>query len=120
MKHNPADPITANFRQNYFDRKKLEDSIAKNKIFTILLNLFQSDEWPYQIIDKQSLIRLIFNGNNGGWVCYANAREEAEQFIFYSLLSFKVPENKRQLIAEFITRVNYGILIGNFDWSCFI
>ena len=111
----PIDTIISHLRKNYFANNSVEDSITKKKIFPTMLAFFESHEWSYQIVEEQSLIRLMFNGNNGKWVCYADAKEEAEQFIFYSLLSFKVPEDKRQLIAEFITRVNYGLLIGNFE-----
>jgi hypothetical protein len=50
-------------------------------------------------------------------MCYAQVVEDEEtaQFIFYSVCPVNVPENKRLSVAEFITRANYGLLIGNFE-----
>ena len=42
-------------------------------------------------------------------------REEARQFIFYSILDTFVPEESRQKMAEFMARANYDLLIGNFE-----
>jgi hypothetical protein len=56
-----------------------------------------------------------FEGKNGSWVCYAQARDEQRQFLCYSVMESKVPEPKRQAVAEFLTRANYGLWIGNFE-----
>jgi hypothetical protein len=57
----------------------------------------------------------MFQGENGTWVCYAHAREEQKLFIFYSVCQVNAPEDKRMAVAEFLTRANYGLLIGNFE-----
>ena len=56
-----------------------------------------------------------FAGDNGKWTCVARAVEDAQQFIFYSIAPVSVPEDKRREVAEFITRANYGMRIGNFE-----
>ncbi|NET62800.1 MAG: YbjN domain-containing protein, partial [Symploca sp. SIO2E6] len=78
----------------------------EKSIFEIIVNFFNSEEWQFQIIQEQKSLRLVFQGNNGKWDCYANAREKQQQFVFYSVCPIKVPENQRLAIAEFITRVN--------------
>ena len=35
--------------------------------------------------------------------------------LFYSYCPVKVPENKRPLVGDFLTRANYGLLVGNFE-----
>ena len=66
-------------------------------------------------IKGDSALRLSYQGKNGQWNCYAQVREEQQQFIFYSICPLQIPEAKRIAIAEFITRANYGLLIGNFE-----
>ena len=56
-----------------------------------------------------------FSGENGSWQCYAQAKEEQERFIFYSVMESNVLPEKRQAMSEFITRANYGMIIGNFE-----
>ena len=41
--------------------------------------------------------------------------DEQKLFFFYSVCPINVPDDKRSPIAEFITRANYGIKIGNFE-----
>jgi hypothetical protein len=35
--------------------------------------------------------------------------------VFYSVLDTNVPPDKRSAVAEFLTRANYGVYIGNFE-----
>jgi hypothetical protein len=63
----------------------------------------------------QPILQMGFQGENGNWLCYVEAREEFEQFAFYSVCPANAPEGRRQAAAEFLTRVNYGLVIGNFE-----
>jgi Putative bacterial sensory transduction regulator len=64
-----------------------------------MLNFFTEDDWNFTKLQGESVLQLPFQGTNGKWNCYAKAREE----------------NKRQAVAEFLTRANYGLMIGNFE-----
>jgi len=52
---------------------------------------------------------------NGKWECYAAANEEQQQMVFYSICPINTPASKRQALAEFLTGINYGQIIGNFE-----
>ena len=80
-----------------------------------MVNFFTQDDWSFTRIQGDSALRLFYKGKNGQWNCYAQVREEQQQFIFYSICPLQIPEAKRITIAEFITRANYGLLIGNFE-----
>lgn len=100
--------------------KKLSDiSVEKIKthqnIFENLVNFFTVDEWPYTKIPGESILQTAFSGKNGAWNCYALVRVQQQQFVFYSVYPNLVPENQRLAIAEFITRANSGMIIGNFE-----
>lgn len=92
-----------------------QKTISSKKIFEAILNFFTEDDWAYAKIQGEPTLRLAFQGNNGKWTCYAKAREQQQQFVFYSLCPMNAPENKRQNVAEFITRANCGMIIGNFE-----
>ncbi|MEL6307793.1 MAG: YbjN domain-containing protein [Chloroflexota bacterium] len=85
------------------------------QIFNSLIEFFEEDGWDFQWMAGMSILNLSFIGENGEWSCYAQAREFAEQFVFYSAMPEAVPENKRHRMAEFITRANFGMIIGNFE-----
>lgn len=80
-----------------------------------LLNFFTQDDWQFTKLQGEPVLHLAFQGENGGWNCYARAREDQQQFIFYSICPIATPADKRSAIAEFITRANYGMTIGNFE-----
>ena len=40
---------------------------------------------------------------------------DLSQFLFYVIAPVKAPEEVRAAVAEYITRANYGLRIGNFE-----
>lgn len=84
-------------------------------IFDAMVQFFEEDDWNYHQVEGRTILRLGFSGDNGSWSCYAEAKEEREQFVFYSVLEAKAPEEKRPAMAEFLTRANCGMIIGNFE-----
>jgi hypothetical protein len=80
-----------------------------------VISFFQQEDWVFDHVVSQQVLRLEVEGNNGEWVCYAKAKEEDQQFVFYSNLPDGVPIEKRMAVAEYITRVNYGLIMGNFE-----
>ena len=89
--------------------------MTDRQIFNALVEFFEEDGWEFQSVDGASVLSMGFSGKNGKWLCYAHAREAEAQFAFYSVLSVNVPADKRHKVAEFITRINYGMMIGNFE-----
>lgn len=89
--------------------------MTEQLLFNTLVEFFEEDEWDFQWVEGTSFLMLDFSGKQGSWRCYAQARETQQQFVFYSVLPVNAPENKRAPMAEFITRVNYGMIIGNFE-----
>ncbi len=88
---------------------------GKTTIFSEIVNFFTEDSWYFVEIPEHTTLRLAFQGKNGKWNCYAQAKELEQQFVFYSIFPIQVPENKRLIISEFIARANYGMIIGNFE-----
>jgi hypothetical protein len=85
------------------------------RIFDAMTAFFDQDDWNYDQLPDRPVLRMGFNGDDGQWMCFAQAREEQEQFIFYSVAPVKAPEERRVEMAEFITRANYGMIVGNFE-----
>jgi hypothetical protein len=88
---------------------------SSGQIFKEIVNFFTEDDWPYTKIKGEPVLLTAFQGENGKWNCSAKVREEQEQFVFYSICPINAPENKRIAIAEFLTRANSGMIIGNFE-----
>lgn len=88
---------------------------SSSTIYDVMMQFFKEDDWKYRQLEDATILQLGFSGDNGSWMCYAQAQNEKERFIFYSLMESKVPENKRHAVAEFLTRANYGMIIGSFE-----
>jgi hypothetical protein len=96
------------------------DAIAQStttdgQIFAEMVNFFQQDEWPFNPVEGQPVLQTAFEGKNGKWACFARAREQQQQMVFYSICPVNVPENKLMAVAEFLTRANSGMILGNFE-----
>jgi hypothetical protein len=88
-------------------------------MFDTVINFLEKDDWRYHQVEDESVLKMIVSGENGEFVCYAEIEEQEEEdhgwFLFYSCCPVKVPDDKKTVIAEFITRANYGLKIGNFE-----
>lgn len=84
------------------------------KIYDALLQFF-NDGWFFTQNDEETFLRLLYDGKNGEWNAYAQALEERSQFIFYSVYPQSIPEIQRPNMAELLTRINYGLILGNFE-----
>ena len=93
----------------------VQDTPSPQPIFQAVINFFTQDDWTFTRIQGEQALRLAFQGDNGAWNCYAKAREEQEQFAFYSICPGLAPESKRAAVAELIARANYGLIVGNFE-----
>lgn len=94
---------------------ELSSSDISQNILSAIINFFTSHDWPFVKIQSEPVLHMILSGKNGKWTCYAKARTERAQFVFYSICPVSVPESKHLALAEFITRANYGTIIGNFE-----
>ena len=75
----------------------------------------EKDGWYPTRIEGKYLYKVGFSGDNGDMRCYAQVRVDQEQLVFYAIAPMKAPEEKKIAMAEFLTRANYGLIIGNFE-----
>lgn len=80
-----------------------------------LISYFQEEEWVYTQLGDEPILHSLFTAKNGKLPFVAEAKEDLDMVIFYTYCPVKAPENVRDAVAEFITRANYGLLVGNFE-----
>lgn len=85
------------------------------RIFEAMQGFFDGDGWHPEALDGRTVLRMSFVGDSAQWICFAQAREAQRQALFYSVAPLKVPADRRGAVAEFITRANYGMILGNFE-----
>ncbi len=84
-------------------------------MFDTVKKYFGDSPWVTTQFSGQPILRFNHESAAGSWVCIAHCRESEDRFIFYSIGIAATPEDRRPAVAEYITRANFGLLIGNFE-----
>jgi hypothetical protein len=87
------------------------------RAYEVLGRFLSDDGWFPQPIEGLHAYRTFYSGDSGELRCYALVRVDLEQFIFHAVAGVKVPAERRGPAAEFLTRANYGLRIGNFEMN---
>lgn len=84
-------------------------------LYETVFGFFHDQGWPFSEHDSLPILRIEYAGASGPWTMFARVRDDAEQVIVLSQFPTSVPSERRGPMAEFITRANYGLNIGNFE-----
>ena len=80
-----------------------------------LRTLFRENGWPFSDVRGAPVLLSELSGILGRWKFYAQVVEEHDLILLYSVCPFRVPEERRSEVSEFLTRANYGLVAGNFE-----
>jgi hypothetical protein len=83
--------------------------------FQILTDFLENDDWKPRRMENKHAFSMGYTGENGDYRCYAILRVDLEEFLFYIVAPVRVPSEVRPAVAEYVTRANYGLRIGNFE-----
>ncbi|NEQ33093.1 MAG: YbjN domain-containing protein [Leptolyngbya sp. SIO4C5] len=110
------------FTTTLADLEAAEDAenSEQSSLLSSVKDFFEAEDWPYAQLSNSAsegttTLRLAFRGENGQWPCYVNVNQAQETACFYSISPATTPLEQRGAIAEFITRANYGLILGNFE-----
>jgi hypothetical protein len=84
--------------------KTLKDFLAGERVV--------HDEAP-----GMNTVRFQYTGRNGSWVCYGRWNTANDQLNFFSVAPSKAISRLHDQALEFLTRVNYGLPVGNFEMN---
>lgn len=88
-----------------------------NLYLQVITNFLDQMGWGYERVGEQMVLRSRVKGKNGEWLCFIHARPDANQCVFYSSASVRAPEVLRPAVVEYITRANWELLVGNFEFD---
>ncbi len=84
-------------------------------IFATLIDYMESEQWKYEILEGDTMLRFHVKTSAGIMICYADVNEAHDWLCFYSILPVNVTPDRRAAMAEFLSRANHGLRIGNFE-----
>ena len=79
------------------------------------VDFFTQQGWSFVQLAGRSALQLKVSDADAEWLCYAQANDAQRQFIFYSVCPVTPPTETRPTFAEYLTRANFGLPIGNFE-----
>jgi hypothetical protein len=71
-------------------------------------------DWNYKEV-QDGVFGGGLSGDNSNYQFLCITDEESRTFRFYLNINQAIPDDKRPLVSEFLTRANYGLMIGNFE-----
>ncbi|MBL6964436.1 MAG: YbjN domain-containing protein [Bacteroidetes bacterium] len=86
-------------------------------MFTRIVKYFDKKGWKYQLESEMTRVVFGIQANHANIDCIADVRNENNQFIFLSICNCSAFPDKYDDIVEFITRANYGLINGSFEFD---
>lgn len=71
-------------------------------------------ELNYSIVENETVIMFSYM-SKGNYQCIIDVDDESKIVIIYTILGSLIELEKRNRIAQLLTRINFGIRIGNFE-----
>jgi len=84
-------------------------------LYDTLLGYFDRDGWKYRRMEDYSALEMGIAGESGNYRLVALVDSERSILRFLTFVEGKVPEPRRREVMEYLTRANYGLLLGNFE-----
>lgn len=85
-------------------------------LFEAVSLFFLEEGWGWEAVaNAEGLLRTIYDGQNGNWMCYTRILADLDQVLFYSACPFIVPTSALYSMMEYLCRVNGDLSLGNFE-----
>jgi len=84
-----------------------------------VVDFFASEDWAVNVLDDAPVpaVRGGFRGDSGEWYVDVLWHDDVEQLVVHSIAPKPVPEDRTGAVAGYLTFVNYGLPVGNFELS---
>ncbi len=86
-----------------------------DSLFEVVLEFFREKGWKFSQLEGRTVLEMSVRVEGTSWSCFADARESLRQVLFYSVAPVTAGAERRSQVVEFITRANYGLIVGNFE-----
>ena len=85
-----------------------------SKIAKAVQGFLKSMNWQWQEMEPNRY-RVVIYGNTARWLWIAQWDEDDSFFAGYSYCPVNVPADRHQVAAEYLTRANWRLRLGNFE-----
>ena len=92
--------------------KSMETDALKELVENLNLN--------YELVEESSdcfFYKLVYQSEKGNFDIIVTLNKQSPYFVIYCYFPMDVPKGKRLKVSEFISYMNYGLSIGNFEMN---
>jgi hypothetical protein len=95
----------------------VEASRTMTPLFDAIVAFLDEDHWSYELqgLGDDRRVHFTVAGEHTQLEVWGVSYESTARVCFYAKLPAVVPADKRAVAAEFLMRVNHGVLVGNFE-----
>ncbi len=86
-------------------------------LFDTIVGYFEQDGWDFHRLPGHQALEMGAAGEHGNYRLIAVVERDHPIVRFLTFVEGKVPEARRKEVTEFLTRANYGLLLGNFEFD---
>ena len=90
-------------------------------LLDVVQKTLNEQEWSFEVKDfpgeeeSRKIVQAGCSGQNGSYRLTVDVNASNHCIVIYVTSQIKVPQDKRHLVAEYLTRANYGMVLGNFE-----
>lgn len=84
-------------------------------LFEDIIGYFERDGWKFRRLSGHDALEMGVAGEAASYRLVVVVDGERNVTRFLTFLEGKVPETRRREVMEYLTRANYGLLLGNFE-----
>ncbi len=85
--------------------------------FEVMCEFFHARGVPVRRVEGEEALAMKVRSANGAFQCYAGLVEAEQLFYFQSFVDEVCPQPLRVAMTELLTRANYGMFVGAFEFD---
>lgn len=90
------------------------DSNMPGSIMSVIKQYLEEDKLTYREVDER-MVQANFQGKHLSYQVMLVAHEDQRRAVFHTTVPLRVQPEQRLLVAEYLCRANYGLILGNFE-----
>ncbi len=102
-------------REGYSTSHAHQERELSLSMLTIAAGTMEERGLEWHETSDDEVVRADVTGENGAWAVYVVTRQKESRCTVYSQAPWETPESRRGEMAELLTRINFGLPLGNFE-----
>jgi len=92
-------------------------SMTTATLYSTIAAFMDEAKRPYQGEAASGILTTEIIGDDGSWRVYIQITDDDEtrRVVIHAQLPARIPDSNRVNVAELLTRINYDLIVGNFE-----